>query len=99
MNVTDGDFNFVRRVALGEIQLDNKMDHIKDLRSNALWRFYSSFDPIESEKVLKEIAQGQDKEYADIATQVLEAAPATATEITTDPGSGQESHSVSHQSN
>jgi hypothetical protein len=69
--VRTGDFAFVRKVALGEIQLQNESDHIKDLRARAIYRL-TDFNSIAGVKVLKRIAAGTDKKYADIARHELE---------------------------
>jgi len=71
--VYSGDFAFVRKVALGEVTLKNEMDHINDLRKSAIWRLArGEFDPTEAERVLKSIAEGTDREYAQEAERILE---------------------------
>jgi len=72
--VYSGNFEFVKKVALGEITLKDEMDHRNnDLRIDAIWHLARGvFDQAEAEKVLERIAQGADKKYAPNAKEALE---------------------------
>lgn len=53
MSVKEGDFDFVSRIALSEAPVENNMDHIRDLRSSAIWQLGSGrFDAEKSMEVL-----------------------------------------------
>jgi hypothetical protein len=53
MAVREGSFEFVRKLALGELKLENEMDHIKDLQGYAISQLQNEpFDSIQSRDVL-----------------------------------------------
>jgi hypothetical protein len=68
MAVEDGSFEFVSKVALGEIQLKNEMDHMKDLQGFAIGVLAHSerFDSTASRKVLAEVRKRFPKRKDDV---------------------------------
>jgi hypothetical protein len=81
MAVMYGSFEFVSKVALGEIQIKNELDHIKDLQGTAIRMLGSSkkFDPSASRQVLREVQKRFPKRKEDVgqAMWVLNARPVT----------------------
>lgn len=71
--VYSGNFEFVRKVVLGEITLKNEMDHINDLRAVAICQLArGEFDQAEAEKVLEIIVNDTDEKYAQTAERTLD---------------------------
>jgi len=67
MTVQDGSFEFVSKVALGELRLKNEMDHIKDLQQLAIFTLASpKFDSAKSRAVLLQVSKKFPKRNADV---------------------------------
>jgi len=71
MAVYEGTFEFVSSVALGEIQLTNELDHIKDLQASAIRTLASPrFDPRKSRNVLSEVLKKFPNRDEDVASVI-----------------------------
>lgn len=72
MALRDGSVEFVCKVALGEIQLTNEMDHVKDLQGAAISQLGSSekFDATASHQVLLEVIKRFPKRRDDVARAI-----------------------------
>ncbi|HQY88428.1 MAG TPA: hypothetical protein PK402_07205, partial [Tepidisphaeraceae bacterium] len=72
MAVKSGDFEFVSKVATGEIELKNEMDHITDLRRSAINTLArGEFDVESVRKTLMSIVETNDGTYSVQAGDVL----------------------------
>ena len=58
MSVREGDFDYVSKVALGELDPKNEMDHVRNLQSTAINALGSGrFDAAKSKEVLAQVIQ------------------------------------------
>lgn len=58
MSIREGSFEYVSRVSLSDVPVENRMDHIRDLRRTAIWELASDrFEPNESRKILLQIRE------------------------------------------
>ena len=58
MSVREGTFEYVSKVALSDVPVENMMDHMRDLRETAIWELASGrFEPEESHQVLLRIRE------------------------------------------
>lgn len=74
MSIHEGTFEYVSKVALSDMPVENKMDHMRDLRRTAIWAIASGrFDPEESLQVLLRVREGNPEmiEAADRAIRML----------------------------
>jgi len=74
MSIHEGTFEYVSRVALSDMPMENKMDHVRDLRGMAIWELASDrFDPEKSRQILLRVRERNPEmiEAADRAIQKL----------------------------
>lgn len=58
MSIREGSFEHVSKVALDDEPVENKMDHIRDIRETAIWELSSDrFDPSESRQILRQVRE------------------------------------------
>lgn len=75
MSIREGTFEYVSKVALSDLLVENKMDHMRDLRRIAISELASDrFDPEESRRVLLRVRDRRPEmaKEVDRATQALD---------------------------
>ena len=73
MAVKTGDMEFVCKVALGEIELENKLDHLQNLQEVAIWTLAQKrFDPDRSDEILTRVLKKFPEKKAQIHTVKLQ---------------------------
>ncbi len=75
MSIREGAFDYVSEVALSDLPVENKMDHMRDLREMAIWELASGrFDPEESRQVLLRVRERSPEmtKTVDGAVQILD---------------------------